>query len=158
MPTVKNILDYKSCEVYLIERDAIVFEAALMMNRFRIGSLVVTEGRAVVGIVTERDILRRVVAEGRESRQTRVRDIMTSPVAVCRYATTLEECRNVMTEQRIRHLPVVEDGELKGIITIGDLLAHEVKQHQHTIEYLEEYLFSVPPPSGQDIVAEQRRQ
>jgi signal-transduction protein with cAMP-binding, CBS, and nucleotidyltransferase domain len=73
---------------------------------------------------------------------------MSTPVACCRSETSLEECRAVMTGQRIRHLPVVDGGRLAGIVTIGDLMAHELKEHQITIEYLNEYLYSPPTPTG----------
>ncbi len=148
MITVQRMLDRKGFEVATVERAATALDAAQMMNDLRIGSLVVVDGERVVGIVTERDILRRVVAAEREAATTLVGAIMTAPVACCRPETQLEECRAVMTERRIRHLPVVEAGRLAGIITIGDLMAHEIKEHQITIEYLNEYLFSPATPSG----------
>jgi CBS domain-containing protein len=115
------------------------------MNEDRIGSLVVTRGEQVVGIFSERDILRRVVAEEREPGSTKVWDIMTTPVAICRPDTPLDECKAIMTEKRVRHLPVVEDGKLKGIVTAGDVMAMEATHHQQTIEYLHEYLHGTGP-------------
>jgi len=94
----------------------------------------------VIGIFTERDVLMRVVAEGLEPARTTVGEIMTSPVACCHPDTTLEECVTVITEKRHRHLPVVEDGRLCGIISSGDLLAQQVRNQETTITYLKEYL------------------
>jgi CBS domain-containing protein len=111
------------------------------MNTHRIGSLVVTDGDRAVGIFTERDILQRVVGADRQPADTVVKDVMTTPMACCRRDTKLAECRAIMTTKRIRHLPVVEDGKLLGIISAGDLLAHEVADQQSTIEYLHDYLY-----------------
>ncbi|MCL5270277.1 MAG: CBS domain-containing protein [bacterium] len=152
MTTVRDIIQRKGDRVYSTPREATALEAAREMNERRIGSLVVIEGERVVGIVTERDILRRVVAQGLDAAGVRVDRIMSTPVAVCHYATTLEECRAVMTDRRIRHLPVVEEGRLRGIIAIGDLMAHRITEHESTIEYLKEYLYSPPAPHGDTIV------
>jgi CBS domain-containing protein len=111
------------------------------MNERGIGGLVVTEASRMAGIITERDILRRVVAAQRNASVTPVRAVMTAPVACCRPETTLLECRSVMTEKRIRHLPVVNERGLCGIVTIGDLMAQEVGEHEATIEYLNGYIF-----------------
>jgi CBS domain-containing protein len=95
----------------------------------------------MIGIITERDILRRVVAAERNPSLTPIRDVMTAPVACCKPETTLLECRSVMTDKRIRHLPVVDEHGLRGIVTIGDLMAQEVGEHQATVEYLSSYIF-----------------
>ena len=151
MVTVRTILERKGAEVISINSKASVLEAAQKMNDRRIGSLVVVEGDRVIGILTERDILRRVTAAERDPRRTMTHEIMTSPVACCRLETTLDECRAVMTERRIRRLPVVEEGELRGIITSGDILAYDLKEHQNTISYLNEYLQSSSTPHGADV-------
>lgn len=140
MPTVQSILDKKGGDVATAGCDTSVLEAAKLMNERHIGALVVTDGDRAVGIFTERDILRRVVAVGRDPAKTPVREVMTSPMACCRRNTKLVECRTVMTMKRIRHLPVVEDGNLYGMISSGDILATEVADQQATIEYLHEYL------------------
>jgi CBS domain-containing protein len=142
MSTVRVILNHKGAEVASIEREATALEAAREMNDRRIGSLVVLEGLKVIGIITERDILRRVVACERNPAGTKVHEVMSAPLACCRLDTTLDECRSVMTEKRIRHLPVVEDDQLKGIVTSGDILAFQIADHQNTIKYLNEYLYS----------------
>jgi CBS domain-containing protein len=141
VPTVREILNKKGNKVASMEKTHAVLEAAKKMNTERIGSLVVVDGDSVVGIFTERDILTRVVAAGRNPETTRVGDVMTSPVACCRRETTIEECRAVMTTKRIRHLPVVEDNKLLGIITSGDILAHNLETHKETIQYLHEYIY-----------------
>ena len=118
-------------------------KAATLMNERGIGGLVVLDGGRVAGMFTERDILRRVVAMRRDPATTPVREVMTSPVAYCRLETTLDECRAVMTDKRIRHLPVVDEKGVCGIVTIGDLMAHDVTDQQATIQYLNEYIFGV---------------
>ena len=141
MATVKDILDKKNSSVASISKSNVVLDAAKKMNDSRIGSLVVTEGDNVVGIFTERDILTRIVAAGRNPGNTPVGEVMSAPVACCRRDTTLEECRAVMTQKRIRHLPVVEEKKLLGIITSGDILARKVDAHEETIRYLNEYIY-----------------
>jgi CBS domain-containing protein len=141
MATVQSILMGKGAHVVSIGVADSALAAARLMNQRGIGGLVVTDGDRVIGIVTERDILRRVVATQRDPGATLVRDVMTAPVACCRPDTTLAECRGVMTNKRIRHLPVVDDKGLCGIVTIGDLLAHEVTEHEATIQYLNSYIF-----------------
>lgn len=140
MPTAQTILEKKGSEVATIDHDVTVLEAAQLMNERRIGAVVVTSGERVIGIFTERDMLIRVVAAGKQPDATKIGDVMTAPMACAHRNTTLAECRSVMTERRIRHLPVVEDGTLYGMISSGDILASEVQQKQETIEYLHEYL------------------
>lgn len=141
MPKAQVILDRKGTDVATIDRDASVLDAAKIMNDRRIGALVVTSGENVVGIFTERDLLNRVVAAGALPRDTKVATVMTSPMACCKRDTPLSECRATMSTKRIRHLPVVEDGRLYGLISSGDLMASEVEAKQTTIEYLHEYLY-----------------
>jgi len=140
MPNAKSILDKKGADVATVERKTTVLEAAKTMNQRRIGAVVVTEGERVVGIFTERDILNRIVAAGKDPKTTPVGEVMTSPMACCRRDTLLADCKNVMSQKRIRHLPVVEEGKLFGMISTGDILASEVSDKQATIEYLHEYL------------------
>ena len=148
MAKVKDILERKPTRVESIDREATALDAARQMNECRIGSLVVTDGELVVGIVTERDILRRVVAAERDPASITVHAIMTTPVACCHLEADQEECRAVMTERRIRRLPVVEDGALRGIVTAGDLLAFDLVDKDTTIEYLNTYLYSPGAPRG----------
>lgn len=141
MPNAQSILDKKGTEVATVKRSASVFEASTVMNDRHIGAVVVIDGDRVVGIFTERDILRRIVAAGKAPLDTPVGTVMTSPMAVCRRDTRIAECKSVMANKRIRHLPVVEDGKLFGIISAGDILASECEDKQETIEYLQEYLY-----------------
>lgn len=141
MPKAQAILDKKGADVATIDREATVLDAAKVMNERRIGALVVTSGEHAVGIFTERDILNRVVAVAKPPQGTSVGEVMTSPMACCRRDTPLADCKSVMTEKRIRHLPVVEEGKLYGLISTGDILASESADKQATIEYLHEYLY-----------------
>ncbi|MCO6436106.1 MAG: CBS domain-containing protein [Phycisphaerae bacterium] len=140
MPTAQTILDRKGTDVATVDRDSTVLDAAKLMNQRRIGAVVVTAGDRVVGIFTERDVLTRVVAAGKDASSVKVGDLMSTPMFCCRRDTALSECRGIMTAKHIRHLPVVEEGRLHGLISSGDILATEAAEKQTTIEYLHEYL------------------
>jgi CBS domain-containing protein len=141
MPNVQAILDAKGNQVFNVAEDHTVLDAAHTMNKHRVGALVVTRGEKVIGIFTERDILNRVVAAGRDPSRTAVREVMSTPVACCAPETTHDECRTVMRTQRIRHLPVVQSERLVGIISIGDVLAAVEARQGETIRYLHEYMY-----------------
>ena len=149
MQTIESVLETKGSKVTTIDRNASVGKAADLMSAQKIGALVVTEGDKVVGIFTERDILTRVVARRRPSDETKVADAMTAPMTCCRRDTRVSECEAVMAEKGIRHIPVVENGKLYGLISSRDLIATEVaakqetiKQLEHTIDSLNEYLYT----------------
>ncbi len=141
MPTAQDIITKKPKDVAIIDEEATVMEAAKIMSDRHIGSLVVGRLDNVVGIFTERDVLNRVVARHCDPSETIVKDVMTTPVACCQPTTKVAECRSVMTKKRIRHLPVVEDNRLVGMISSGDILAMENEEQQQTIEYMHEYLY-----------------
>ena len=141
MPTVQSVLQRKGQHVHSIDEDQTVLAAAGLMNTHRIGALVVTRGDVVVGIFTERDVLNRVVAARRDPAATLVRDVMSAPVAVCAPETTCDECRAVMRARRLRHLPVVQEGRLVGIVSIGDVLEIADAEQTATIQYLYEYMY-----------------
>jgi CBS domain-containing protein len=141
MSSVQSILDRKGTVVHRVSEDDTVLAAAHAMNSQRVGALVVTRGDLVVGIFTERDILCRVVAAQRAPATTLVRDVMTTPVAVCAPDTTRDECRAVMRHRRLRHLPVVNNGQLAGIVSIGDVLEATEADQGLTIHYLYEYMY-----------------
>jgi CBS domain-containing protein len=142
MPTVQEILDVKGSQVHCVEPNITVLEATQRMNAQRIGALVVTDGGRVAGMFTERDVLRRIVAEQRDPAKVLVGDVMSTPVACCEPGMSIDDARGVMKNRRIRHLPVVSSsGELLGMISIGDLNAHEVNGQQTTIHMLHEYLY-----------------
>jgi CBS domain-containing protein len=135
-----EILENKGGEVLQIDGDASVFEAVERMVEKNVGSLLVTEAGEITGIVTERDYLRRVTLEGREERETPVREIMSSPLIVVTPDTTIDECMALMTDRRIRHLPVVDDGSVVGVVSIGDLVKFQSRQQTFEIQYLTQYI------------------
>jgi CBS domain-containing protein len=137
---LSEILEEKGSEVYEIGADATVFEAVARMVELNVGSLLVTEGGDVAGIVTERDYLRRVTLEGRTDRETEVREIMSTPLVVVTPETTVDECMALMTDRRIRHVPVAEDGRVVGMISIGDLVKFKSRQQTFEIQYLTNYI------------------
>jgi CBS domain-containing protein len=140
MNQLSDILDEKGNEVLEIDADATVFEAVKRMVEANVGSLLVTEGGEITGIVTERDYLRRVALEGRTDKETAVREIMSSPLIVVTPQTTIDECMALMSDRRIRHLPVVAGGKVAGIVSIGDLVKFKSKQQSFEIQYLTDYI------------------
>ncbi len=143
MATVRDLLARKGDAVVSIAPTDTVLRAAQLMNERTFGSLIVLDGDVVAGIVTERDILRRVVAAGLPPDRTPVRDVMTTPVITCVPDTSLEECAAIMTGRRIRHLPISEGRGLDGMISIGDVLAFQVRDQEATIQYMNSYVFGV---------------
>jgi CBS domain-containing protein len=142
MNRVSEILGDKGNEVRKIDAGASALEAVKEMVGANIGSLVVIEGEEVAGIVTERDYLRRVAHEGPPDDSVTVRDIMSSPLIVVSPETEIDECMAVMTDRRIRHLPVVDDGDVVGIVSIGDVVKFKSKQQSFEIRYLTDYITS----------------
>ena len=141
MATVSEILALKGSQVFSVGPDATALDAATLMNDHKIGSLLVMDGGSVVGIITERDLMRRVLVERRDPTQALVRDVMTSEIVCCQPHTSLDEARSVLKNRRIRHLPVLDgDGQLCGMVSIGDLNAHEAHDHEVTIHVLEDYI------------------
>jgi CBS domain-containing protein len=140
MHTLSEILSEKSGDVIRIGGDATVYEAVLAMVEANVGALLVTEGDEISGIFTERDYLRRIAVEGRRSRDTSVREVMSSPVLIVNPGTTVDETMALMTDRRIRHAPVVEDGALVGMISIGDLVKFISKKQSFQIQYLTDYI------------------
>jgi len=141
MNQVSEILGDKGQEVLEIEADASVLEAVKRMVEANIGSLLVRDDGEVAGIVTERDYLRSVALEGPADEQVTVREIMSSPLIVVSPETTIDECMAVMTDRRIRHVPVVDDdGDVVGIVSIGDVVKFKSKQQSFEIRYLTDYI------------------
>jgi CBS domain-containing protein len=143
MASVRDLIARKPTDgsVVSIPGTATVYDAAHLMNEHGIGGVLVTDGGRLAGIFTERDVLRRVVAEGRDPRQTLVHDVMTSPVMTIAPETTMDELRSLITEKRIRHLPVVGAQGLMGVVTSGDVMAWEVDEQRHTIQHLQDYVY-----------------
>ena len=143
MSDVAKVLEGKGSEVLTIDAEATVFEAIKRMVEANVGALLVTEGGKVAGIVTERDYLRRVTLEGRTEEETLVREIMTSPLVYVTPETSVEECMAVMTERRIRHLPVFSEGrDLVGVVSIGDVVKFKSAEQDFQIKFLTEYIES----------------
>jgi signal-transduction protein with cAMP-binding, CBS, and nucleotidyltransferase domain len=140
MSTVSEILGDKGRDVLKVDAKSSVFEAVEQMVAANVGSLLVTDAGDIVGIVTERDYLRRVTLEGRTDRDTAVGEIMTSPLVVVNPETSIDECMAVMTDRRIRHVPVVEDGKVIGLVSIGDVVKFKSKQQSFEIQYLTDYI------------------
>jgi CBS domain-containing protein len=135
-----EILEEKGGEVLKVDAEASVFEAVQLMVANNVGSLLVTEGGDITGIVTERDYLRRVTLEGRTDRETPVREITSSPLIVASPETSVDECMALMTDRRIRHVPVVEEGSVIGVVSIGDLVKFKSKLQTFEIQYLTNYI------------------
>jgi CBS domain-containing protein len=140
MSKVSEILGDKEGRVLSIEASSSVFEAVQQMVEANVGSLLVTDGGDIVGIVTERDYLRRVTLEGRTDKETAVGEIMTSPLVVVTPETDIDESMAIMTDRRIRHLPVVDGGDVVGVISIGDVVKYKSKQQRFEIQYLTDYI------------------
>jgi CBS domain-containing protein len=140
MSRVREILDDKGHDVLRIEADASVFDAVKRMVEAGVGSLLVTDGDEIGGIFTERDYLRRMTLEGRDDKDTAVREVMTAPLIVVTPETDVDECMAIMTDRRIRHLPVVEAKEIVGILSIGDVVKFKSKQQSFEIQYLTDYI------------------
>ena len=126
--------------VHTVTPSTSVFDAVKLMAEKNIGALLVMEDVKIVGIITERDYARKIVLIGRSSKETPVRDIMTSPVMSVRPSQTNEECMALMTENRVRHLPVMDNGKLLGLISIGDLVKDIISEQQFIIQQLEHYI------------------
>lgn len=142
MRTVRQLLESKAPGVYAIGPDAPVIEAIRLMAEKRIGALLVMEAGAMAGIVSERDYARKVVLQGRSSRETPVRDIMTADVVSVRLNDTAQRCMSLVTDRRIRHLPVLEGGHVVGVVSIGDLVKAVIEDQQHELDQLQRYIAS----------------
>ena len=140
MNRVSEILEEKGHDVLRIDAHASVFDAVKRMVDANVGSLLVTDGGEIKGIVTERDYLRRVALEGRTDKETPVREIMSAPLVVVTPETTIDECMALMTDRRIRHVPVVDGGDIAGIVSIGDVVKFKSKQQSFEIQFLHDYI------------------
>lgn len=143
MKTVAEVLkakDLKNQEVHTIPAHYTVFEALKLMAEKNVGALPVVEHGKVVGIISERDYARKLVLKGFSSMQTEVRQIMNSPVITVDTHQSVEECMNIMTDKHLRHLPVVEDGKLLGLLSIGDLVKEAIAEQADLIKQLEQYI------------------
>lgn len=140
MAKVKEILDIKGRDIWTIEADASVYDAMRLMADKSVGALLVMDGEKLEGIISERDYARKVILQGRSSRTTQVSEIMTARVAYAELDQDIEECMAVMTDKRIRHLPVIEADRVIGVISIGDLVKSIITEQKFIIEQLVRYI------------------
>jgi CBS domain-containing protein len=140
MLTVNQLLQNKGFDILTIDTNATVFQALEIMAEHSIGSLIVMDNEKVVGLFSERDYARSIVLKGRTSKETKVKEIMTSHVAAVSPEQSVEECMAIMTDKRVRHLPVMKDEKLVGIISIGDLVKTIIEEQQFMIEQLVSYI------------------
>jgi len=140
--TVKRLLESKGHQVFDIGPDEWVYDAIKMMAEKGVGALLVRRKGIPVGIITERDYARKVILKGRLSKETKIHEIMTTDLVCCRADQTIEQCMALMTEKRVRHLPVLdEDGAVCGMISLGDLVKSMIAEQQFVIEQLENYIY-----------------
>ena len=138
--TIRSILNQKSDDVFSISPDATVLKAVEMMDAKNVGALLVMDQERLVGVISERDYTRKVMLRGKRSRETKVAEIMSSDVTVTNPREPVEKCLRLMTDKHIRHLPVVEDDKVVGVISIGDLVKHVISCQSAAIAHLENYI------------------
>lgn len=141
--TVRQLLDVKGYQVWSISPDATVYAALELMAGKNVGALVVCEEGQLVGMISERDYARKVILHGKSSKQTRVREIMSSPVYSVGPEQTIRECMQLMSGKHIRHLPVVDQGKVVGVISIGDVVDEIIRQQSETIRFLEDLTLDI---------------
>jgi CBS domain-containing protein len=143
--SIRCILQFKGPDVWSLHPDASVYEAIEMMSRKQVGALLVMKDSQPVGFVSERDYARKVILKGKSSRDTKVSEIMSSPVITVGPEKTIDDCMRIMTTSRIRHLPVVERGQIVGIVSIGDLVRWIISSQEETINQLHSYIAGAYP-------------
>jgi len=140
MITVNQILEEKGHQVWTISPESMVYEALKIMAEKEVGALIVVEKDELVGVISERDYARKVVLKGKSSLETPVKEIMSTQVYFVNPEATAEECMALMTEKRIRHLPVIQEKKLAGVISIGDVVKSVITSQKITIEHLQNYI------------------
>ena len=151
MLTVGDLLNHKGSNVWSVSPEATVHDAASLMSERNVGAVLVCSGTQIIGILSERDCVRRVMLQRRSALTTHVAEVMTSPIKCVSLHESVDHCMELMTERRIRHLPVVEEGRLLGIVSMGDVMKAELSQQENLISGLESYIHgtsaSVRPPA-----------
>ena len=143
--SAKAVLKLKGQDIWSVSPDVWVYDAIEIMADKHVGALLVTHEGRLVGIISERDYARKVILQGKLSKETQVKEIMTSPAIFVIPEQTVEDCMRIMTEKHIRHLPVVEDGNILGVVSIGDLVKWMISAQQQTISHLHNYITSKYP-------------
>jgi CBS domain-containing protein len=143
--TVRMVLKQKSQDVWYVSPDSCVYDAIAMMAEKYVGALLVVSEGNLIGVVSERDYARKVILQGKSSKQTPVKEIMSSPAIFVTPDQTVEDSMRIMTERHIRHLPVVENGKILGVLSIGDLVKWMISAQQQTISQLHDYITSKYP-------------
>jgi CBS domain-containing protein len=143
--TINEILQHKAGQVWSIGSDATVFDAVQLMADKNIGALLVTEDGKLVGVVSERDYARKVALKGKRSRETKIREIVSTPVISVGPTHTVEDCMRLMTDHRVRHLPVLEGDQVLGIVSIGDLVNWVITAQSAAIQQLQTYISGYNP-------------
>lgn len=142
MRSVRQVLQAKTPEIHSIGPDAPVLDAIRTMAEHGIGALLVMEGGRLVGLISERDYARKIVLQGRSSRDTPVRAVMSEQVVTVDPFDTVDDCMRTVTERRVRHLPVVQDGQVVGVVSIGDLVKAVIEDQQVELDQLQRYIAS----------------
>lgn len=140
MKRIQTLLQKKGHDVWRIAPDDSVYDAIHLMAEKEVGALIVMEGPKVVGVISERDYARKIILEGRSSENTKISEIMSAEVITVGPDNRIEECMAMMTERRIRHLPVLDGDELLGVISLGDLVKYIIAEQQFVIEQMERYI------------------
>ncbi len=143
--SIRVVLEQKGCDIWSLPPEAFVYEAIQMMSDKKVGALLVMKNNHLIGFISERDYARKVILQGRSSRETMVSEIMSAPVITVSPAQTTDECMRLMTAHRIRHLPVMEHGRVVGIISIGDLVRWIISSQEETINQLHSYIAGAYP-------------
>jgi CBS domain-containing protein len=138
--TIEGILNQKSRDVWSVSPDATVYDAIAMMADKNVGALLVVENGQLVGIISERDYTRKVMLRGKRSREALVREIMSTELTTVPPKEGVDDCLRFMTEKRVRHLPVVSEGEIRGVISIGDLVKYVISAQSAALDHLERYI------------------
>ncbi|HEY1062827.1 MAG TPA: CBS domain-containing protein [Daejeonella sp.] len=142
MKTVRNILQYKSQSIYSVDPDTSVLDALKIMMDKNISALLVMEGPELKGIFTERDYARKIILQGKSSKETKIKEVMTASLEVINLNSSIDHCMQIMTDKHIRHLPIVDNGKVSGMISIGDLVKFVINDQKQTIEQLQNYISS----------------
>lgn len=140
MRTARDIIQYKGSDVWFVSPDDTVLHALGVMAEHEIGAVVVIDGNGLAGILSERDYARKVVLAGRSSKDSAIREVMTREVLCVPPERTIDECLALMTDKRVRHLPVVDSERVVGLVSIGDLVRARIAEQEHVIEQLQQYI------------------